>query len=260
MAPTPETAFEANAQRFAAYGEEVRGFVRYEVVHHNLTEIMRRSSLRVADIGGGSGIDSIWAAEQGHRVTLLEPAATQRRLAKKRIAQADPEVQQRITIVPGVTTDLLAAEAKPFDVVLSHGVAMYLPNPRVYLRDLVALTKPNGHISLLEKGYYGTEARLVREGRLDQLALLRARQRTVNNQDKAAWAFKPNELRRMVSDAGASVLTWSGVRVISDAMHERVEDMDPATLKAIVETEIRQGSHPEIRAQGQMLHVIAKRY
>jgi len=253
------TSFEDNAQQFYDYSQEIRGHARYELVRWNLEPYLSHRSLHVADIGGGSGPDTFWLASLGHEVTLVEPAKQQLMMAEQRLSNLDAKAQGKITLIEGTTADLDASLQGSFDLVLSHGVAMYLDEPKQFVDDLAALTKPWGFVSLVEKGYYGAEARLVRERKFEELELFKQTKRLVNNQDRKVWAFKPEELARFAYGAGMNVVSWSGVRVITDDMHDKVSELNDKTIQAIVDAEYKQGHNPEIRGQGQMLHFIAQK-
>lgn len=124
------------ADSFGDHEHAVRGRVRYSLVRRNLEPYVSDRPLKVADIGGGSGIDALWLAEQGHEITLVEPAADQLGKAQKRISRASPEVQDRITLIHGDLGDL-AEKDQNFDLVLAHCVAMYLDERDQFIRDLV---------------------------------------------------------------------------------------------------------------------------
>ena len=67
--------FDQLATRFAEkiYGG-AKGAIRLAVLQADLTETLPARPLRVLDIGAGLGHMSLWLAEQGHQVTLAEPA------------------------------------------------------------------------------------------------------------------------------------------------------------------------------------------
>lgn len=159
-----------------------------------------------------------------------------------------------------IAGDLSQLDAKPgsFDLVLCHGVAMYQPNPRKFITDVCSWAKPQGIISVLEKGYYGAEARAVYNQKLDQLQELHETQKITNNLGFKVHAFTPDALETLIEMTGANVEQWGGIRVMTDRLEERVADIPKPVLDTILEAEFTQGNNPGIRAQGQMLHFIAR--
>jgi len=256
--PSSEKVFAGAAERFAEYAHDVRGHVRYEVTHRNLQELVHGESLRIADIGGGAAIDAVWLANLGHQVLLVEPEEGQQAKARKRIDENG--LADVVKVIEGTTADIPSDQVGEFDLVLSHGVAMYTPDPKVFIEELVRLTKPGGHISLLEKGYHGALARLFQQNAsVETIQKFQAHKPVGNNVGKERKAFLPEELESLLQQAGAKVLRWSGVRVFSDQDDRRTNMVNPEVLEMLVAAEYEQGKNPGIRALGQMLHFIARK-
>lgn len=261
MSSSPQTSFEGDTvQAFSEYEASLRGHVRYEVTRRNLVPFLGKNLL-VADVGGGSGPDALWFANQGHSVVLIEPSEDQIRLAETRIGAGTPETASRISVFRGAAKNALESGQDyvgNFDLVLSHGVIMYLDDPAERIRELADLAKSGGHLSLLEKGYEGARARLIQEGEFGEVA--RLEEGVVNKVNQKRWPFRPEELEGMLRSAGIQVLQWSGVRVITDTMHDvRASDISPQDLTTILDTEWEQGNNPSIRGIGQMLHFIGRK-
>lgn len=256
--PEVSTAFNGNAEQFAVYAETVRGYVRYQVTQRNLAEIVNNGQIKVADIGGGSGIDSLWLAELGHEVTLIEPAQDQVGLARRRIAQSAPEVRQRITIIEA-TPEAVAPVRGDFDLVLSHGVTMYMEKPQAFILLLATFLKPGGHISLLEKGFYGKQAQLVTNQDWMGLASLRENPTAINRMGLMAKSFLPGELKNLLERAQIKPINWSGIRIFTNTMDQPISDFTPDQLRAIVDAEYEQGHNEHLRYAGQMFHFIGRK-
>lgn len=257
----PETNFDGVSESFAEYAETVRGYVRYEVAHRNLEDIVLNKPLRVADIGGGAAIDAVWLAGLGHEVVLVEPSEEQLEIARKtRLPQLPGAIREKIETKNSTAENLLRqGEAGKFDLVLSHGVAMYVPNPELFVEALVQLVKPGGYVSLLEKGYVGAELRLIRRKQLKELEALREGENQANEVNRTRQAFHPEDLEAMLLKAGAKVLRWSGVRIDSDEDKRPIHTVPKDELEAIVATEYLHGKAEALRIQGQMLHFIAQK-
>uniref|UniRef100_UPI0028A1C791 methyltransferase domain-containing protein n=1 Tax=Stutzerimonas balearica TaxID=74829 RepID=UPI0028A1C791 len=86
--------FDALAARFAEkiYGG-AKGAIRLAVLQADLAEILPPRPLRVLDVGAGLGHMSLWLAQQGHEVTLAEPAAPILDGARERFAAAGLEAR-----------------------------------------------------------------------------------------------------------------------------------------------------------------------
>ena len=252
--------FDGLAANFADYDATLRGYVRYQVTRRNLEPFLSDDQpLSILDIGGGNGPDASWFAVHGHQVTMIEDSADQIAFAKRRFNYFLNEAERkRITVVPGTIANL-RPKRSTFDVVVVHGVAMYQPAPLQFIADALRYVKVGGIVSLLEKGYFGAEARAVREQMYDDLKLLHEQQRVTNHVERLSYAFKPAELKHLLQANAFHVEHWSGVRVITDDMYLRMPDIDATMAKAIVDAEYSQGKNPAIRGQGQLLHFIARK-
>ena len=259
MSTAPEQSFDGAAAIFNEHAKTLRGYVRYQVIESNLEPYLSQTPMQVLDIGGGSGIDAAWLAVRGHSVTLLEASKVQCDAAQARFNffLTQPE-RDRITIVQGRYSKL-PKSTPAFDLVMMHGVAMYQLKPDEFIKKAGGHLKVGGIFSLVEKGYYGAQARAIRRGDEEQLHMLQQSKVFINSMKLNAHAFRPEQLEAYLYNAGVIAETWSGVRVITDEMFENVADIDQETLSEIVVAEYRQGKHPGIRAQGQMLHFIGRK-
>lgn len=258
--PVPETNFDGVAADFAAYAEDVRGYVRYSLAQRNILDFIgNKEHLTVADIGGGSAIDATWLAKLDHNVLVVEPSEEQIEKSKKRLSDAQSS-KGCVEFHHGTMEDILPSRIEEFDLVLSHCVAMYIPDKVRFIGQLAMLTKPGGLISIMEKGFYGHEARLIQgQAPLARLRQFQESQEDKNNLNRTRYAFYPEELERIILQSGAKILDWRGIRVISDMDNRKTVDIKPDMLQAIVDAEYRHGKQPHIRGFGQMLHFIAQK-
>ncbi|MDB5185129.1 MAG: Methyltransferase type 12 [Candidatus Saccharibacteria bacterium] len=253
-----KNSFNGAAAIFAEHAKTVRGFVRYEVSQQNLLPFLKRKHLRVLDVGGGSGLDAAWIADLGHQITVVEPSPKQFNYAERRFNFfLDDKQRSRLTLIHGTLEDL--PPETEFDLVMMHGVAMYQEDPAAFIATVVPYIAPGGMLSLLEKGYYGAEARFLSHQSFDKYASLRNTGRYMSRFKLSVYAFKPEELEAIVKQAGLKTVQWTGVRVISDTNDELIDNIPQEELELIVDAEMRQGAEPTIRGQGQMLHFIARR-
>lgn len=260
MANAPKAAFDEFAAAFADYGTTVRGYVRYHLTQRNLEPFVpRKPPLKILDVGGGGGADTAWLAERGHYVDFVEPSPEQRRYAERRFNFfLSDDVRERVKILDD-ELEAVHLKTEQYDMVLLHTVAVFQSDPQRFIRRVLKMVRPGGIVSILEKGYYGTELRDIRDRNFDDLLLLQRTKRSINSLKQNAYAFKPEELEKLLTKHNFEVVDWSGVRVLTDDFTQPAEKVPAKQLKIILDAEYRQGHHPAIRGQGQLLHFIARR-
>ena len=259
MANQPPAIFDSLAAAFADYGTTVRGYVRYQLIQRNLTRYIPKKHGTVLDIGGGSGAETAWFATHGCQVTYIEPSTTQRRFAERRFNfLLDDDVRARITM-GGDTTEDIKKTGELFDIVTMHAVAEYQKDPARFIEGALQFVKPGGLVSIVEKGYYGAELRLLKASQFTELSKLRRTGYSTNNLKQKTYAFKPDEIQTLLEAHGFEVIEWSGIRVMTDDFVMPTDHMPARQLKIILDLEDAQGHNPAIRGQGQLLHFIARK-
>lgn len=250
------------SDQFAEYAQHLRGYIRYQLVQGNLSTLTNigKRKLSIADIGGGTGIDAVWLATQGHDVVIVDPANDQLEKARNHVRRHASKIKGKVSFIEGTAGTLLDNPEQPqFDLVLSHGVAMYLDEPRDFIRQLVQLCKPGGHISMLEKGFDGAVSQMVIDRRWKNLQSLLNNGTFRNNMGIAAHAYRPAEIIAILKEAGAKESVWRGVRIATVASDSRVSEISSEQLEQLLQVEENLGKMPHTRGMGQMIHYISRK-
>jgi SAM-dependent methyltransferase len=203
-------------------------------------------------------------------VTAVEPDETMRATFDRATAGLVQSVRDRITLLDG-DLDRLAAttQSASFDVVLCHGVLMYLPESRPAIRSLAQRVAPGGVLSVLARNGDALAWRpasrhdwMGATQMLAECAAARAEGRDAFYRNEIGVNARADTLESLMSscaEAGLEVETWGGVRVASDdvAVDEPAPQGD--ALAALLDVEERLGATDPYRALGTLLHVIARR-
>ena len=225
------------------------------------------TALRVLDVGAGQGTQALRLAAAGHAVTAVDPDARMRSAFADALTAAPSEVAGRVSLVEGALGGLreaLGGEGPAYDVVLCHGVLMYLEDPAQAVRELASLVAPRGMLSLLARNADGMA---LRPGlRRDWAGVLAALDEAaggagyVNGLGVTARADHLEHLAALVSGHRLSVEGWYGVRVLTDGVgeDEPVPD-DPAELAALLDAEERVGMVDPYRRVAALTHLVARR-
>jgi SAM-dependent methyltransferase len=265
-----DNTFVAGQQPWLERLGNLRNVVRQEMVTRQLAEHLPRGPLRVLDVGAGQGTQALRLARLGHSVTAAEPDGRMRAAFEQAAAGLTPEQRERVTLV---ATDLagLASVTRPtaYDVVMCHGVLMYLPESRAAVAGLARRVAPGGIVSIAARN--GDAMAWRPAGRHDWSAALAVLDETRRAAEQGRDARYRNEigvdaradtLASLTVDceaAGLELVAWYGIRIASDDV--AVDEPAPAgdELAMLLDVEERLGSTDPYRALGTLVHVIARR-
>lgn len=242
--------FDELAVRFAEkiYGG-AKGAIRLAVLQADLTEALPRKPLKVLDIGAGLGHMALWLAQQGHQVTLAEPAAPMLEGARQRFADAGCHA----TFIQAPWQALAEQQAGPYDLVLCHAVLEWLADPFAILPTLARLTAPNGQLSL---AFYNRDALVYRNLLKGHFRKLRSN--ALAGEKQSLTPQEPVDPRALEAQLASAwvVERRSGVRVFHDYMPVEFQAKTP--LEALVEMELAHRHHPAFAGLGRYLHWICR--
>ena len=265
-----DNAFVAGQQPWLERLGNLRNVVRQEMVTRQLAAHLPRGPLRVLDVGAGQGTQALRLARKGHSVTAVEPDGRMRAAFEQAAAGLTQQQREHVTLV---ATDLagLASVTRPtaYDVVMCHGVLMYLPESRAAVAALARRAAPGGVVSIVARNGGAMAWRpAVRHDWAGALAMLDEQQRAADEGRDARYRneigvdARADTLASLTADceaAGLEVTAWYGVRVASDdvAVDEAAPEGDE--LSVLLDVEERLGSTDPYRALGTLVHVIARR-
>ncbi|GAA4814177.1 class I SAM-dependent methyltransferase [Streptomyces ziwulingensis] len=214
--------------------------------------------LRVLDVGMGQGTQALRLARAGHQVTGLEQDATMIAAAREALAGQPAGIQERMRIIEGDGRDT-GVHFLPgsFDVVLCHGVLMYVEEPDPLLAGLARMLAPGGLLSLLARN---GDALAMRPGLYgDWAGALTAFETTAyrNRLGLDVRADRRAALTATLAGIGAPLHTWYGVRVFTDTAPD--EAPVPADVEALLAVEERAGRTDPYRGVAALLHLCGVR-
>lgn len=158
--------FDAKVAEWEEHKTLPWGRLLYSTSHLNLQRYLDGQTLRVLDVGGGTGVDAVYLAGLGHSVTLIDCSAAMVEQARK--AAGEAQVLDRISFhradvpeIPG----LLAG--RQFDLILCHMMIEFVPAPSALLHALAGFLAPGGWLSVIDTNRYSqTYALALRVGDL----------------------------------------------------------------------------------------------
>jgi SAM-dependent methyltransferase len=218
--------------------------------------------LRVLDVGMGQGTQALRLARAGHQVTGLEQDAAMIAAAREALA-AEPEgIRERVRIFEGDGRET-GVHFLPgsFDVVLCHGVLMYVEEPDPLLAGLARMLASGGLLSLLVRN---GDALAIRPGLQGDWAGALAAFDTTAYTNRLGLDVRADRLETLtatMAGIGAPLRAWYGVRVFTDTapdgpagVPENLDDLD-----ALLAVEERAGRTDPYRRVAALLHLCGVR-
>ena len=237
------------------YGS-LRGRVRTHVIHEHLRAYLAPPPLRIVDVGGGAGHQSIPLARQGYDVTIVDPSAAMLERARDHIVAAD--VDRRVQLVEATGEDAPAAlDGERFGAVLCHGVLMYLDDPDPLVDALCALADVNGIVSIVAKNVDVMAIRPALEG--DWAAALAAfdSDRQINGLGVDTRGDSIEVLSATLRDRGIDPVAWYGVRLFTDGWTRDRPTTDPEDL--VLQVELAASQRDPYRRLSRLFHLLGRR-
>ncbi|MCD0481717.1 methyltransferase domain-containing protein [Streptacidiphilus sp. ASG 303] len=218
--------------------------------------------LRVLDAGCGQGTQTLRLARAGHLVTGLDPDPATLGAAHAALAAEGPEVRGRVRLLAGDGRECGRwFEPGSFDVVLCHGVLMYLPEPGPMLAALARVLAPGGMLSLLVRngGALAMRPGLAGDWR-GALQAFDGGVRYTNRLGLATRADRLEDLAEALDSMDVPLRDWYGVRVFTDtAPDDAPLPADGRQLAQLLDAEERAGREDPYRGVAALLHVVGAR-
>ncbi|WP_049925398.1 class I SAM-dependent methyltransferase [Halopiger goleimassiliensis] len=206
----------------------------------------------VLDAGGGAGRYSIWLAEQGYDVTMLDLSRGQLDVARERIRERG--LESSVTLLQGSITDLgLPANAVDATCCLGGPLSHVLEaSDRDWaVRELRRVTAPGGPVLVSVMGLLGAiQLYLVTGHNLEALPELVAdgdydagllEPYGYDNEFTATHFFRREELRTLLERNGLTNVSTTGLEGLASVFHDerlrdRLHDVSDAEREAIERT------------------------
>jgi S-adenosylmethionine-dependent methyltransferase len=251
----------AGEDRWRARLGTLRQVVRQELVARQLAgHLTGRLPQRVLDIGCGQGSQLLVLARCGHLVTGLDSSAALLSDLGRSLSAERPEVASRVRLVRADALDTAAVFAPAaFDLVLCHGVLMYLPDPGPLLTAIAAVTSPGGQASLLVRNGDALAMRAGLSGDWPASQAAFDGVSYVNRIGVAARADRRSDLAAALAARQLDLEAWYGVRIFTDLADDDAPLPDASQLELILDCEERAGRSDPYRAVAALLHLIAQR-
>lgn len=204
--------------------------------------------LDVLDLGGGTGIDAVRLASDGHRVTVVDPSPDALASLDRRASEA--EVTGMVRSVLGDASDLIEHVAPgTIDLVLCHDLLEHLEDPVEALAQPARVLRSGGVLSAVVPGRYGAAMRRALAGDFsaaEDMLVKPAPQWDIRTDGPRRYT--ESELDDLVRGTGLAPIYTRGVRIFSDLVPDDLVNEQTRGRESLYELE---------RLAGDMLSTIA---
>jgi SAM-dependent methyltransferase len=215
----------------------------------------------VLDVGCGQATQAVRLARAGHLVTGLDPDPVSLGAAQQLLAGETPEVRQRVTLLTAEGGDCGRWFGPgSFDVVLCHGVLMYMPDAEPMLASLARVLAPGGMLSVVVRNGDALAMRPGCGGDWGGAMEAFGSERYTNRLGVPTRADRLEPLSRTLTEIDVPLRHWYGVRVFTDQTPDHVPaPADGRQLAQLLDAEERAGRTDPYRSVAALLHLVGTR-
>ncbi|MEY9875913.1 SAM-dependent methyltransferase [Streptacidiphilus sp. MAP12-33] len=264
--PAP-IGFTPGAEAWLAGLGGLRNVVRQELVARQLDEQLagshladRPAGLRVLDVGCGQGTQALRLARRGHQVTGIDSDPATLAVARQALAGEHPGTQARVRLLQGSGEDCGRwFGPAAFDLVLCHGVLMYLPEPGPLLAALARILAPGGLLSVLVRNGDALALRPGLAGDWASAVAAFSGEAYTNRLGLPTRADRREVLTRTLAELDVPLRSWYGVRVFTDPAADDAPVPAGPELSLLLEAEERAGRTDPYRQVAALTHLVGAR-
>lgn len=237
--------------------------IEFDITKRYLNDFIKEEHLKIFDIGGGPGRYSIYLAEKGHQVTLLD-------LSKKNLETAKQKsFEKGITLEGYIHGNALELEGfkNQYDVILLMGPLYHLlkeSERRKAVDRAIKLLKPNGiMIATFISSYAPIHDHVMNLYPIESVqSVLGYLQNGENKEGEGfttAYFTNPNEAREFMANCGLKELTFGGIENILGFKEKEINLLDKSEYEKWVDIGYRLSSDENLIGTSQHLLYIGRK-
>jgi S-adenosylmethionine-dependent methyltransferase len=257
-APVTTADFDEALESWLEWQQAPWGRLRYSMAAAHLGRHIASTGLRIADVGGGNGLDGIRLAQHGHCVTVVDESSAM-------LAEAE-RVSRNLGLDSCFDTlqvgfGALAASFAPgtFDVVMAHNVLQFVDDLPGALAELRQIAQPGAVVSIICPNRDSETLRLaIREHDLaGALGAIGATSMANGLFRTHTHALCADDVTGALELAGFADVHRYGIRCVSDYIMDDSIKNTPSGYAALEQLELAMSDQPQFVAIARMFHLIA---
>lgn len=196
--------------------------IEFEITKRYMDQYITGEAVKIFDIGGGPGRYSLYLAEQGHKVTLLDLSQKNIDIAKTKSKELGIELEDYIK---GDALDLAAYPPEEYDVVLLMGPLYHLiraEDRQKSLNEALRLLKKGGilitsfisNYAPLQEAFTYLDLGEQKSDMEDLFRYLNDGENNDSNGFTTAYFTSIDEAQNLMAENGLKQLTFAGVETV----------------------------------------------
>ena len=261
------SAFGEQASAYRGYLDSPPGRLREEIAWRRVSCLIERTwgsppvSIKVLDVGCGTGELALRLATKGFQVVLLDAAKEMCSMAQRQAETLCQSCAHPPRIVHGTVEEASTLfEAGSFDLILCHFLIEYLPDPSPALAAIRRVARPGGLLSMISLNRWQEALRLaIRDHRFAKAQ--EALTRTTSTDSLFGIqrrAFRREDLKALLEDADFEIEEEGGISIFIDYLAKEAID-DPSSFASLLNLEEEAGKHYPWKDVARYLHLFGRR-
>lgn len=240
----------------------------YWKIYHRITwenirrHLPRDMSVKILDIGGGTGLWAIKIAKTGYHVVLADISPGMLDTAQKKCSAEN--LLDKISFVQADICDMKEFEPASFDFVLCQGDPISCcGKPRKAIQEIFRVMRPGAKAICSVDNKFGAMHYLLEQNRLDELEnFLHTGWSTwiteAEHEQFQVKFFSPDEIQELFCSAGFTVLSMMGKTVIPWRRYPTILD-NKEQLDQIVKLELSLNQEPHLLGSSAHLEFVVQK-
>jgi S-adenosylmethionine-dependent methyltransferase len=259
MKPITPDEYDAVVDQWKEWQSFPWGKLLYSISRSNIKRHINHHPLRILDVGGGNGFNSIYYAKQGHLVTLLDYSSEMLSEAKQ-FAEREG-VKESIAFHQADTAILLDCfPEQHFDLIICHLMIEFVPKPPGVIKDICTLLTPGGLLSILDANRYSEVYRKAIQANDLEAALEVVDTREYFHPwfDRLTPLFSSAEMVAILQENGCEAVGDYGIRCLCDYLPNEPK-YEEKYYEALEQLELRLSNTYPYNLMARFYQVIAQK-
>lgn len=239
--------------------------VEYYVTLHYLDKYLPIPQ-RILDAGGGPGRYTVYLANKGHQMTLVDISPNELNLAKAKIAEHNVDHNVELVTFANILDLSLFPDNRFTSTIALGGVLSHFVDTRnreKAISELSRVTRPDGFVFVSVMNRFGEISNTLLNSPgsadlIDQFLLDGNHRRPVTGESTGTHFYTPNELVDLIKQTGLTIESIVSVQNIASPLRNHVNGLTEEQFQQWLKVFIQLSQEPSLSGISSHLLIIAR--